>query len=428
MTVTTETLRPLLVSFSEQAGGAARASQRLYSGLRASGIDAHMLVQSKSSRDPNIIGPTGKVARGMAALRPTLDQLPLFFTRKPIDQFMTGWLPDRIEHMADQVGVNIINLHEIRKGNLRIESLGRLTQPIVWTLHDLWALTGGCHYDAGCGRYKNRCGNCPLLAGERERDLSRRVMQRKENAWQETNLTVVAPSHWIANCARQSTLLASLRIEVIPNGLDITTYRPLAQRQARDWLGLPQERNLLLFLAVNAMSDRRKGFAQLQEALLRLRADSECGSIELMVVGASARDAETEQPFPTHYLGHLHDDVALALAYSAADIFVAPSLQDNLPNTVMEALACGTPALAFDIGGMPDMIDHQVNGYLAEPRDAASLAGGIRWLLTDRDRLLQLGSAARKAVETRFTVELQVERYSALYVELINNSVRMREK
>ncbi|MCA9906830.1 MAG: glycosyltransferase, partial [Anaerolineae bacterium] len=249
MTVETEILRPLLVSVSEQEGGAARASQRLYSGLRASGIGARLLVQSKSSADPNVIGPTGKVAKGMASLRPTLDQLPLLLTRKPHAQFMTGWFPDRIAHIASQLDVNVINLHEIRKGNLRIESLNRWPQPIVWTLHDLWPLTGGCHYDEECGRYRSRCGNCPILASGSERDLSRQIMRRKMSAWQDANLTVVAPSHWIANCARQSTLFASARIEMIPNGLDTTVYRPLAQRQARDWLGLPQERHLLLFLA-----------------------------------------------------------------------------------------------------------------------------------------------------------------------------------
>lgn len=424
----TETLRPLLVSVSERGGGAARASQRLYSGLRASRVDARLLVQSKSSSDPNVIGPAGKVAKGVAALRPTLDQFPLRSSGRPSSQFMTGWFPDRIEQTAERVDANIINLHEIRKGNLRIESLSRLPQPIVWTLHDMWALTGGCHYDDECGRYRSHCGMCPLLASESEYDLSRRIIQRKMSAWGSTNLTVVAPSHWMADCARRSVLFASSRIEVIPNGLDTTVYRPLAKHQARDWLCLPRNRHLLLFLAVNATSDRRKGFAQLKEALLRLRADEQQCNLELVVVGASAIEAGIEQPFPTHYLGHLHDEIALTLAYSAADIFVAPSLQDNLPNTVMEALACGTPTLAFDVGGMSDMIEHKVNGYLASPRDTLSLYSGIRWLLADRDRLLQLREAARKTVETHFTLNLQVERYSALYTELINQPGRTEDR
>lgn len=416
-------LSPCLIGASDGGGGASRATYRLHRALRAANIPSYLVVQEKRTDDPYVLGPNGKFAKGFSKLRPSLDQAPFVFSHKPSTQFTVGWLPDNIKKQVVRLGSQIVNLHEVRKGNLCIETLANLQTPIVWTLHDMWALTGGCHYDQQCGRYSTECGRCPLLNSQRIRDRSHQVWRHKARAWKDIDITLVSPSRWLAGCAAHSSLFANHRIEVIPNGLDSQRFRPTDRRQARAWLGLPQDKPLLLFLAVNATSDERKGFRFLHEALSLFHAETPHEQIELVVVGANAPTNTSDTPFYTHYLGQLHDDISLALAYNAVDIFIAPSVQDNLPNTVVEAMACATPCIAFDIGGMPDMINHCTNGYLASPGDAGALADGIRWMFDSRERHREMGLRARRTVEAEFTVELQAQRYIELYQDLLDRSL-----
>jgi glycosyltransferase involved in cell wall biosynthesis len=227
----------------------------------------------------------------------------------------------------------------------------------------MWAFTGGCHYNQECDRYINCCGACPQLHSNKNWDISRWVWQRKAKAWQNLNLTIVTPSQWLAKCAISSSILQNQKIKVIPYGLETQTYKPIERHLARKILNLPNNKQLILFGAMNATSDLRKGFHLLQLALKSLRQAVCAEQFELVVFGASRPANEVDLSFKTHYLGRLSDDISLSLIYSSADVFVAPSIQDNLPNTVMESLACGTPCVAFNIGGMPEMIEHQKNGY-----------------------------------------------------------------
>jgi glycosyltransferase involved in cell wall biosynthesis len=210
---------------------------------------------------------------------------------------------------------------------------------------------------------------------------------------------------------------------VIANGLDIQRYKPIEKSFARNLLGLPQNKQLILFGAMSSTSDRRKGFHLLLPALKKL-SQGQMGQdrLELVVFGASQPLEPPDFGFKTHYLGRLNDDISLALVYAAADIFVAPSTEDNLPNTVMEALACGIPCVAFKIGGMPDMIEHQQNGYLAHPYDIEDLAQGINWVLENTERYNQLCIQARQKVEQEFTLELQAEKYLELYSDILSKS------
>jgi glycosyltransferase involved in cell wall biosynthesis len=209
-----------------------------------------------------------------------------------------------------------------------------------------------------------------------------------------------------------------MRIEVIPNGLDTIQYRPIQKSVARSILGLPEDKQLILFGAISATSDPRKGFSLLQSALQNLSQSGWGEQVELVVFGASQPQNLPELGLKSHYLGRLNDDISLSLAYAAGDVFLAPSVQDNLPNTVMESLACGTPCVTFDIGGMPDMIDHQQNGYLAKPFDVDDLARGIVWVLGDDERLRNLGINGREKVEQNYTLEIQANSYMSLYREL----------
>ncbi|MFN6155320.1 glycosyltransferase family 4 protein [Anabaena sp. AL09] len=415
-------MKPLLLNTSDIIGGAARAAYRLHQGLKNIGVDSQMLVQNKQSDDYSVIAPVSKLSKGIGKLTPTLDSIPLqIYPQRDRSTYSVQWLLDNLAAQVAQINPDVINLHWINGGYLKIETIAKFNKPIVWTLHDMWAFTGGCHYNGDCMNYTNSCGTCPQLHSNKEKDLSRWIWQRKTKAWQNLNLTIVTPSHWLAKCAASSSLLKDVRIEVIPNGLDTKQYKPIEKSVARSILGLPEDKQLILFGAMSATSDPRKGFNFLQSALQNLSQSGWRERVELVVFGASQPKNPTELGFKSHYLGRLNDDISLSLVYAAADVFLAPSVQDNLPNTVMESLACGTPCVAFDIGGMPDMIEHQQNGYLAKAFDIEDLARGIAWVLEDKHRWVALSQRGREKVENDFTVKAQAEKYISLYQSLIPN-------
>jgi glycosyltransferase involved in cell wall biosynthesis len=288
-------------------------------------------------------------------------------------------------------------------------------------MHDSWAFTGGCYLPGDCTRYRESCGKCPMLNSSEEDDLSRRIWQRKKKAWHGLNLTVVAPSHWMADCARASSLFRDTRIEVIPNGMDVHSYKPFDKQTAREHFSLPHDKKLILFGAYGATSDRNKGFHLLTEALPKLAATTQPDMIDLVVFGIAESHKLAELGLKTHYLGWLSDDTRLAQLYSAVDVFVLPSIQENLPYTAMEAMACGTPCVAFNQGGVPDLIDHKQNGFLAHPYEPDDLARGIAWVLEDSARRKDLSNHARHKVERNFSVGMIAERHMELYREILEN-------
>ncbi len=428
-------MRVAQLSAEDISGGAARAAHRLHLGLRAIGIDSRMIVRRKGGGDPHtypafaVPFADGHAARGglRQDLRKVvfkacgyLDQLPLrrYPRRQPLT-WSVGWVPTGIPSIVARLQPDVIHLHWIGAGLVPIRALPAFKRPLVWTLHDMWAFTGGCHQAIDCTHYQQSCGDCPQLGSDRERDLSRRAWGQKHKHWRRLDLTVVALSRWLADCARQSALFGDRRIEVIPNGIDTSRYRPHEQALARQVLGLPADRQLILFGAMHSTSDPLKGFSHLQDALRSLAQSAVKDRPHLVVFGASEPADRPDFGFPATYVGSLHDDLSLALLYSAADVFVAPSRQDNFPNTVLEALACGVPCVAFDIGGMPDLIAQQQTGYLARPFDEDDLARGIAWVLEDEPRRRALAEAARRKVEREYELALVARRYEALYREVL---------
>jgi glycosyltransferase involved in cell wall biosynthesis len=414
-------IQPLLVNTYDPIGGAgaARAAYRLHQGLLGLGIDSKMLVQDKRIDDSTVISFPNQVKMGK--YRPSLDSLPLKLypnrQRKPA-VFPLQWLPNTLTSQITTLNPDIINLHWICDGFVPIEALARFNKPIVWTFHDMWAFTGGCCYSGECARYTKSCGTCPQLGSNLAFDLSRWVWWRKAKAWQQLKLTIVTPSKWLAECAKSSSLFQNTPIEVIPNGLDIGIYKPIERQTARSLLKLPQNKQLVLFGTLNLTSYKRKGFHLLQPALKLLSHFEGLREWELVILGASEPKEKLDLGLKIHYLGTLRDDASIALVYAAADVFVAPSIQDNLPNAVMEALACGTPCVAFKIGGMPDLIEHKQNGYLAHPFAIEDLAKGIAWVLEDKQRWQVLSTRAREKVEQEFTLEKQANRYLSLFKEV----------
>lgn len=413
-------MRVLLLSWSDLSGGAARAAYRLHRALRGAGAQPTMLVTRRASEDPDVVGPASPVDRVISRLAARIDQLPLSFyrLRKPA-LFTPAFASNRTIARAVDEPHDVTHLHWLGNGSLRVESLPRLSGPLVWTLHDLWAFTGGCHYSDGCGRFQEECGKCPLLGSRKLRDLSHRVWKRKRENWQRADLTIVTPSRWMARQAAVSTLLTGRPIHVIPNCLDTEVFHADDRQAARQALGLPQDKRILMFGAMTAEGDRRKGFHLLASALNALVQGVRADGLHLVVLGMSRPAVPPAFPIAASFLGILEREEAMAQAYSAADVFVAPSMEDNLPNTVMEALACGVPCVAFDVGGMPDLIDHWHNGYLAQALDPADLAKGVAWVLEDVERLGRLRESARAKVLETFAPTVVAGQHLALYRDLI---------
>lgn len=416
-------IKALTLSTFDDEGGAARAAFRLHKGLQCLGVRSQMLVQKKFSDDESVLCPESKLAKGISLLRSELDSLPVKFYRQRSESiFSPAFLPDTVQRRISVLNPDIIHLHWVAGGFLRIETLGRFGKPLAWTLHDSWAFTGGCHLPFECTRYEHSCGMCPNLNSGRERDLSRWIWRRKKKAGDGLDIHVVAPSRWLADCAQKSSLFQNLNIRVIPNGLDTRQYLPRDKKTVREFLSLPQDKKLILFGAMHSTGDKNKGVDLLLSAFQRIATARRDGETELIVFGASNSGQHDDFGLKIHYMGRLHDDITLAMLYAAADVFVLPSLQENLPNTIMEALACGTPCVAFHVGGMSDMIEHQRNGYLARPYEIEDLTYGIEWVLSDEKRWQALSQQARQKVENEFDIERVVRRYVDLYQEIVTRS------
>lgn len=397
-------------------GGAARSAWRLHQGLLRKGVASSFVTQYNKSGDPSIVCGTSRFEKLVALLRPLVDMLPLklYFKRDHGQPFSSAFVPvaKRVRQSVEKA--DVVHLHWIVHGFVNIPFLRSVRRPIIWTLHDSWAFTGGCHLPAACRRYKENCGNCPQLSSRCALDLTRFNWKLKMAAWKDVNMAIVTPSNWLAECARSSSLFAGRRIEVIPNGIDTNIFKPLDRSECRRILNLPQDKHLILFGAMGATSDKNKGFDLLQDALDVL--PRQIGGKECMLVVFGARPLDLpDLPVEARFMGTFSDDVALSVLYSSADVMVAPSRQENLPNTIMEAMACGTPAVAFDTGGIPDLIDHQYSGYLAKPFNTVDLAHGIRWVL----RQTGLGLKSRAKVQKDFDLNVVTQRYIELYSEIM---------
>lgn len=411
-------MKILYLNGADVEGGAAKAATRLLQGVHAQGGDAFLYVQRKYGAASLVAGPESLFGRALGLARPTIEQLLSGLAMKTMQgPFCAALLPDRLSARVARSSPDILHLHWVAR-MMRLETLHRFTMPIVWTLHDSWPFTGGCYLPGNCSRYRESCGACPVLGSTRENDLSQRVWCRKEKAWQGLDMTVIAPSRWMADCARASSLFRNRRIEVIPNAIDIQSYKPVERHAARRRFSLPLDKNLILFGAKSVTRDRNKGFYLFKEALRELAAISRHDQIELVFFGSAETDKLSDLAFKVHYLGWLDDDASLSQLYSAADLFVLPSIQESLGYTVMEAMACGTPCVAFRQGGVPDLIDHRLNGYLAQPYRVSDLAQGIWWIMEDGNRRKELARNARRKIENGFAMESVAKRHLELYREI----------
>ena len=410
-------MKVLTVNFSDVEGGAARAATRLHKSLVKEGVDAKMLVLNKFGTDINTVGPSSLFSKMTAKMQSVLNPLPLrkFEYSQPFSPsyaLSVGIVKKINDHKAD-----IVHLHWINAGMLRIEDLNKINAPLVWSLHDMWAFTGGCHYSGGCESYLLSCGKCPILNSKIENDLSKKLFIRKSNVYSKlTNLTVVGLSKWLAQCAKKSELFKDKAIVNLPNPIDTEMFRPLDKEAARKTFNLPNDKKLILFGSMSATSDIRKGFNELREALKILQRPS----IGLVVFGNDLPKEDILYGFQAYYLGNINDDHRLNQLYNAADVMVVPSIEENLSNAIMESLSCGTPVVGFDIGGNGDMITHKKDGYLAKERDVKDLSQGIDWVLNHPDAK-GLSKNARNKVLANFESRLVSKKYVEMYKTILNH-------
>lgn len=400
-------MKVLIVNTSDIEGGAARAAYRLHKSLLNKNIDSKMLVQRKQSDDQKVIGPKTAIEKLSSAVRPRLDNFPYsVFRGNSATQFSCAWVPSgKLVKKINLMNADIVHLHWINGGMLRIEDIAKIKSSVVWSLHDMWPFSGGWHY--------NESNPSPI-----QKRFDSWMYRRKKKALKKVkNLSIVGLSNWIKSQATYSGMFENRYIVNLPNPIDTEVFRPLDKAFTRQLWGLPPEKKLILFGAVGATTDLRKGFKELMACLPKISSEN----IELVVFGASHNnDYDTEWRGKIHFVGHIHDDQSLTALYSAVDAVLVPSLQENLSNAVMESLACGTPVIAFDVGGNSDMITHKTNGYLAKLGNIGDLANGISWVVYNDD-YKTLCDNAREKVCASFDSKHVGKLYEDFYNELINN-------
>lgn len=413
-------MKILHINMADTLGGAARGCYWLHKALQDAGVDSHMLVLRKASRDPSVhVLSPGVRGRIQSTILPRLDSIPSRWVKKDdAGVWSTEIFPNQIVSAIEDIAPDIVNLHWVGAGFLPIAALKKIECPIIWTMRDMWPMTGGCHYTNGCQRFENKCGSCPQLSTNMEWDLSRLIWHLKQKHWRDLDLHLVAISHWLKESVEKSSILGDYPVSMIPNGIFLDCFKPTDKRVARQILGLPQERRLVLFGALSSTTDTRKGFHHLRGALELLAKEQNATDLEVVVFG-NGEQPKDNLPLPTHYLGRLHDDIALTLAYSAADVMVVPSIEEAFGKTVIEAMACKTPVVAFDTGGPRDIIEHKKSGYLAGSVSADALAAGIDWTIEAEERIRHLSDAALERAKSTYDIHLVAAQYVMLYKKIL---------
>lgn len=410
-----------IASTHDSEGGAARYAYRLHRELLHQGINSDMLVRDKFKDDPSVTGITSKLEKLKSMITPKLDALPLLlYPNREKDLFTPGifgsFNPNVYHNKYD-----IFNIHWVAGGFQNIASIGNISKPVVITLHDSWAFTGGCHVPFECNNFLHKCGRCPLLQSKKENDLSARRLLKKKLLWDKKNIVVVGGGSWIAENAKKSTVFQDYRIETIHPGLNLNIYKPLDKNYCREILGLNVKDKVILFGAVKSTSDKNKGFRLLILALKKLISRKlVCCNLKLVVFGATSSSSDDLNiGIDIQYVGKMHDDISLSVLYSAADVMIVPSIQESFGQTASESFSCGTPVVAFDTSGLKDIIDHQINGYLAKSFDTDDLAYGIEWILEDSERLDKMGKKAREKAISKFDIKNCANNYIKLFQSII---------
>lgn len=437
-------MKVLFINTSDSLGGAARAAMRIMRGVQKHGVEVQMFVKNRSSQAKDVVSlsqfipsnPIYKACDWIALKIKNKWQHYKWYPYKKTKQdvYMSDLRSTHIYGILQKLDYDIVHLHWFNQRFLDIDELAKIHKPIVWTLHDSWPFCGVCHYFIDCEKYQTHCGMCPMLGSNKERDLAYEVFEKKLSIYKDLDIHIVTPSRWLGDCAKHSALLGRFPVHVIPNCLDTENlFRPLskdeivtiAEREEnavvrRVFSEATQDqrlaKSLILYGAMQAATDRIKGFASLLSALKIL--DSQGFKANLVVFGADAQELSLKfKNIDVTFVGFIRDSAVLAALYSLADVNVVPSYSEVFGQTASEAMACGTPVVAFRCTGIQDVVEEGC-GYLAEPYSSEDLANGIRYCIENNQNNV-LGTTARETAVKRFAVDVVAEQYKELYESLL---------
>ncbi|MBQ9672887.1 MAG: glycosyltransferase family 4 protein [Prevotella sp.] len=430
-------MRVLIVNTSELNGGAAVAACRLMEALNNNGVKAKMLVRDRAEviQHDGMAVPE-RITVASLPRSPWLrwhflwERLVIFcylhFSRKHLFDIDLACAGSDITRLPEFKEADVIHLHWVNQGMLSLDGIRKILQsgkPVVWTMHDVWPATAICHLTLGCRNFTTGCCHCRYLpGGGSNHDLSAVVWERKRRLLEGSNISFVACSRWLEGEARQSKLLQGQQLTSIPNPIDTRVFCPGSQAEARRQEQLPADKRLLLFVC-QSVTNRYKGMEYLVEACRQLAAahPEMVSNTAVVIMGGHADEVAAMLPFEAYPLGYVSDEHRIVSVFRAADAFVLPSLSENLPNTIMEAMACGVPCVGFRVGGIPEMIDHRKNGYVARYEDADDLAQGIRWVLFEADH----DELSRQCV-TKVTHSYSQSIVSLRYIEVYQHALAQR--
>ena len=422
-------MKIIIFNTEEKKGGAAIAANRLMSALQKEDIDVKMLVREKTSDNKNVISLSESFFTSrLNKFRFLWERFVIFFINRfsrfnlfNISIANTGINISKLPVVKD---ADIIHLHWVNQGFLSLKDLKKLIllgKPIIWTLHDQWAYTSICHYTSGCEKFIEHCSNCHKLKYPGKKDISHDVFVKKAELYKNQNITLVGCSQWIAGLAKKSELCKRMNITSIPNPIDVSIYHKKDKKELRKQLGLSSEGKLVLFGSCK-VTDKRKGVDYLKAAcdLLLQQNKFRYDELSIVVFGGNSDELSSIIPYKVFNLGYINNVESIVDLYSAVDLFLVPSLEDNLPNTIMESMACGTPCVGFEIGGIPEMIDHKENGYVAKYKSAEDLAEGIIWVLNNENPEV-LSQKARDKVLNTYSEDKVANQYIKLYNTVLKN-------
>ena len=419
-------MRVLIINTSERIGGAAIAANRLMDALRNNGIQAKMLVRDKQTDNITVIGLKKSLwsiwqfvwERIVIWKANHFKQHNLF----AVDIANTG---TDITTYPEFKEADIIHLHWVNQGMLSLKDLKKILQsgkPIVWTMHDMWPCTGICHHARECDKYHKECHHCPYLYyGGAKKDLSNQTFKKKKELYQLSPITFITCSQWLKERAGQSALLEQHPIVHIPNPIKTNLFTPRDKVEARQKCNLPTDKKLILFGSVK-ITDKRKGIDYFIESckILAEKHPELVNNLGVAVYGKESEQLKSLVPFQVYALDYISNEKELVNVYNAVDLYVTPSLEENLPNTIMEAMACGIPCVGFNVGGIPEMIDHLHNGYVADYKSAEDFANGIHWTLSESE-YQSLSEEARRKVTSSYSESTIAKKYIEVYNKIIGH-------
>lgn len=402
----------------ELSGGAALGAYWLHCAQREIGINSTIITSGQDSLGNDSIVALGasNVSRLKFKLINRVENLPTHLYRNREQRiFNTGFTGIDFTKLAEYREADIIHLHWIN-GLVAMRTLRKVKKPIVWTMRDMWPITGGCHYTpaSGCDRYKVGCGECPQLHSNRSNDLTRLVIANKQASLPK-QLRLVGISHWLSECALKSRLFANYPVKTISNNIDTKIFLPINKHAAKQKLALPLKKKIIL-VGAQRVTDFYKGFGLFVDAMKCLKRKD----IHVLTFGREASDAIQSMNLSATHLGFLTNANSMRIAYSAADLFVAPSLMDAFGKTLAESLSCKTPVVCFNATGPKDIVAHMQTGYKAQPYEAEDLAEGIEWILNlPCDQYVQLCHQSRERAVKYFDSRVIAKKYKDLYQDML---------